>query len=668
MSNPVYEKLKQSNKLPSPTGVAMEILRLTSDERATIEAISSVVQSDPALAGRMLKLVNSPFTGVVRRIASVPDAVKLLGLRTIRGLALGLSLVTSHRRGGCRAFDYEAFWSESLARAVAARQLAIRLRSFPPEEAFTTGLLSKVGCLALATACPEAYASVLERFTGDSGNDLARLEREALGIDHATLSAEMMADWHLPEVLCEAVRSQVAGYRTGEQPDARVEQLLRMLHLAGSVACVLVRKQTTLESLTALVAEAGELHIDGEAFDPFFGSVAEEWRQAGVIFSIATRPVASLEELQAQAQHRSEPARVDQAGDRPGTGPTESGSELEPLRILIVDDDAASLRLLETYLTTAGYQVCTATSGAEALEKDRREPAQIIIADWQMPEMDGLELCRRLRAHEGLGFVYIIVLTAQSERHRVVGALDAGADDFMTKPYSREELVAHVRAGERIVRLEADLARRTHEIARYNAELTAANDRLRVMATTDELTGLANRREGLARLEEHWQLATRHGELLACIVADIDHFKRFNDTHGHAAGDVVLKAVADALQNAARREERVCRIGGEEFLIICPRTSAAGATAAAERMRRAVGDQSIRGHGGEYRVTLSAGVAERDEAMTRPDDLLKAADDMLYAAKEAGRNRIRTVGAPAETDPAAPASRAGQPEPAAASP
>jgi len=160
MVHPAYQKLKETNALPSPTGVALELLRLTANEYTSIDAIIAAVESDPALAGRVLKLVNSAFAGVSRRVAAVSVAVRLLGTRTLKNLALGLSLLSNNRNGSCQAFDYEAFWSESLARAVAARQIAAQLANFPPDEAFTTGLLSKIGRLALATAQPQEYACV----------------------------------------------------------------------------------------------------------------------------------------------------------------------------------------------------------------------------------------------------------------------------------------------------------------------------------------------------------------------------------------------------------------------------------------------------------------------------------------------------------------------------
>jgi two-component system, cell cycle response regulator len=316
-------------------------------------------------------------------------------------------------------------------------------------------------------------------------------------------------------------------------------------------------------------------------------------------------------------------------------------------RVLIVDDDRAILRLLEKYLVDAGHEVLQATNGREALRLVLGEAPPIVITDWMMPEMDGLELAHALREHEGVRFVYIILVTAHSEHNRLVEAFEAGIDDFLTKPIEKPELLARVRSGEHIARLEEDLAKRSREIHRLNAEmaitnekLAMANDKLKRMATTDELTGLLNRREAMHRLQELWHCEDRYGHQFSCIMLDVDNFKRFNDAHGHAVGDMVLRETAIVLRQSIRTTDIVCRVGGEEFLVLCPNVGAPGAAVCAEHLRAAVGAHDVRHEGKILNVTISLGVAERNQHMTLPDDLLKTADAALYAAKDSGRNRI----------------------------
>ncbi len=339
-------------------------------------------------------------------------------------------------------------------------------------------------------------------------------------------------------------------------------------------------------------------------------------------------------------------------------------------RVLIVDDDPSVLALLRRYLTIGGYEVISAENGAEALRIVLADAPPIVITDWSMPEMDGVELTRALRTHEGIGYIYVIVLTAHTEEDRLVAAFDAGADDYLAKPVKPKELLARLRAGRRINDLQSALDRRTREVHLANArmavasrELARANGKLTELATTDELTGLPNRREAMRRLGVHWASSSRHGGTLSCMVLDIDHFKQFNDTHGHAVGDRVLRGVATALRRAARMEEAVCRIGGEEFLVLCPYTTVVQAQAAANRLRQAVESNCMRIGLTELRVTISVGVAERTDEMGAPDELVHAADEALYLAKRTGRNRVcmaeqsttDSVGLPALTG-AAPAS------------
>ncbi len=313
-------------------------------------------------------------------------------------------------------------------------------------------------------------------------------------------------------------------------------------------------------------------------------------------------------------------------------------------RILVVDDDPMMLRLLTKHLRGANFEVLTADNGAEAMHLMMAEGPPLVISDWSMPGMTGLELCKNIRQTEGIGFVYLIILTAHAEKERVVEALNAGANDFLAKPFHREELLARVGAGMRIVTLEADLARRTRELYKANAELAVLNLKLNKVATTDELTDLPNRREGLKRLRNLWENALHEGAPLSCIMVDIDHFKRCNDTFGHESGDRVLREVARTMEGACRRKESVCRLGGEEFLILCPGQSLEEAAATAETIRRAVQDHAVQLETGELRATISLGVAGRNERTATADDMLRLADEALYAAKRAGRNRVHVAG------------------------
>ena len=320
-------------------------------------------------------------------------------------------------------------------------------------------------------------------------------------------------------------------------------------------------------------------------------------------------------------------------------------SDRHPTRIVIAEDDTPTRVLLERQLTKAGYDVIACENGMEALEAIRKEVSScIVVADWMMPEMDGLELCTTVRTLGEMQvlafFIYFILLTAHSETKQIVTGLEAGADDYVTKPYHKQELLARIRVGERIAGLQTELRQQQIELHKINSKFATLNQKLDDLAKTDVLTGLANRRHLLERFAEVWALVERNNQPLGCIMLDIDKFKSINDTLGHAAGDIVLKKLAETCRQCLRRYDVLGRIGGEEFCIICPDSPVKGIAHVAERIRDAVEQTEF--HAGDklIPVTVSLGVAGRNETHRGPDDLTSAADAMLYRAKESGRNQV----------------------------
>ncbi len=242
---------KNTNNLPSPQGVALEVLRLVADEATTAEDLARVVENDPAISARVLKAVNSPLAGVSRQIGSVQQAVTRLGFQTIKAITIALSLLAERREGPCKEFDYQRFWSESLARGVAMRHLAGHLKAMPADEAFTYGLLSLIGRLALVSVFPEKYANVLIAVGTEDRSELAEAEQAVFQIDSEELSALMMLDWGMPRAYtalqCEDLDG---GKQTGEQ----TETMRPMMQLCASMAKVLVESNTFRDQLTAILS------------------------------------------------------------------------------------------------------------------------------------------------------------------------------------------------------------------------------------------------------------------------------------------------------------------------------------------------------------------------------------------------------------------------------
>jgi len=295
-------------------------------------------------------------------------------------------------------------------------------------------------------------------------------------------------------------------------------------------------------------------------------------------------------------------------------------SDLPPSRkILVVDDDILVRKLLSRWLESEGYQVTQAAGGAEGLEAIRVSPPDILITDLEMPGMNGLELCRAVRAMDLPHYLYIVVLTGKTEEGSLIASLEAGADNFLTKPLSREELLARIRTSERILGLDSQL---------------------RKAALTDPLTGLFTRRAFLDQLYREWHRARREKVPLACAMIDIDFFKRINDVYGHAAGDIVLCSVAGQLRQHTRDEHILARLGGEEFCVLFPRCDEAGAATWAERVREAVARTPIPIGENLVTVTVSVGVADSSEDAVFPEQMLDWADQALLCAKQAGRDRV----------------------------
>jgi diguanylate cyclase (GGDEF)-like protein len=297
------------------------------------------------------------------------------------------------------------------------------------------------------------------------------------------------------------------------------------------------------------------------------------------------------------------------------------------VRILIADDDPVSCRLLDRLLHKWGYEVIAAHGGTEAWEVLQANDApRVALLDWMMPGLDGLEICRRIRARSSQAYVYIMLLTANDKIGNVVEGLESGADDYLTKPFHPQELRARLRVGLRMLELESGLVE--------------ARESLRFKASHDALTSIWNRGAIIELLERELARARRDGSSVGILLADIDHFKRINDTRGHLVGDEVLRAVAGRLKGEVRAYDAVGRYGGEEFLILLPGCDHAKLAAKAEQLVRIVERSSIETSTGPVAVTISiGGIASGECPHAELNSYLRAADTALYRAKTSGRNR-----------------------------
>jgi len=300
--------------------------------------------------------------------------------------------------------------------------------------------------------------------------------------------------------------------------------------------------------------------------------------------------------------------------------------------ILLVEDSRTQALKIQLMLEDHGYHVTIAQNGLEAMNILLSNRISIVISDWIMPEMDGYELCRAVRRHDFGSYVYLILLTAKDSKDDIIEGLEAGADDYLTKPVDDSELIARLTTAERIIRLESSLKLRNKEIA--------------LLAITDPLTEIFNRAYMNTNLPKTIKRAVRYKQQLSIIICDIDHFKNINDKYGHHMGDIILRSFAQSLNSSLRKDiDWVARYGGEEFIIVLPETGLNSAKIVAERLRHKVSEETP-DEENTIKITASFGIASlthgEDKSYLSASEMIKAADKCMYQAKEQGRNR--TVG------------------------
>ena len=295
------------------------------------------------------------------------------------------------------------------------------------------------------------------------------------------------------------------------------------------------------------------------------------------------------------------------------------------LKLLIADDSPVCCKLVESALSAQNFETFFATSGQEAIEIFTQHRPDLVITDWMMPDLTGVELCKRVREDFKESYAYIILLTSMNDKRELSAGLAAGADDYLTKPFEPEELRARLGVGCRVIEF--------HRLIEAKGRL------LEELALTDHLTGLPNRRALDTWVNTEVAAAVRHQFSLCAVLSDLDHFKRLNDAFGHSAGDIVLKKFAAILKDNCRRSNMCARIGGEEFLVVLTHTDVPGAVIAAERIREALAAQIFRFGNHDIVVTASFGIARLDSQSENFIQLVSRADEALYSAKRLGRNR-----------------------------
>lgn len=609
-----FHEMKTSNRLPSPSGTALEIMKLLQRDDAEISDVIKLVKLDPALTGRVLQFANSAAAGSHRSVTNIADAVMMMGMSAVKNFALSLSLVGNNNDNRCPNFNYAAYWSKSLATGVAISVLSTHERVISAEEAFTLGLLLCIGRLALATAWSESYGECIALAKNDDAA-LLKLEQERFAITHRELSVMLLADWGFSDLFLEGLK---LSYAPLNENLSKANSLAKQLVFAGKVANYCLADEAYRAILKPdLVVEASHNSFDEAELGAFLEVVLTQWQEWGKSINVKTDIRQSSPEL------------------------GEGKNILSGLNILVVDDDdLMMLARLSKQLTAAGHKVAACKDGDSALKYALEHKPDLIITNWHMKPMDGIQLSKTLHSSTWGSSIYIIMLTSTEEESALIEAFNAGIDDYVTTPISLKVLLARIRAGQRIITLQQEVEKERKDLQRYIAELAVANRRLELMANTDVLTGLSNRRYSLNRLEQEWTSAQRNKRPISVLMLDLDHFKSVNDTFGHDAGDLVLIQAAKVIKKCVRATDIPCRLGGEEFLVILPSTDGKEALLLAERIRKMI-EANQANVPLTKPMTVSIGAACSTNGKISGKELITLADEALYAVKREKRNAVK---------------------------
>jgi len=562
------------------------------------------------------------------------ELVDLLGVESAREAAVGLVLFRAFRMGRSPKFNYDEFWTRALARGLAARRIASMLQG-SPVPAFLSSFFSEFGQVVLAASNPEGYGGLLR---GENDEALIARERGLFGIDRNTAGWVVLRDAGISRAVFGPLLAKSRDIRSNGQPPVKLaswaQKNFNVGNLLGDI--IVANGPERADIWREFVALRKELELGRDVLNALGDLIVNDWWDWGDLLSVPTRTLPGFSELSDWNERNIEPVRFNPTGGRPLIARTNEHG----LDILFVEDNAVVREGTKRLLERAGHQIRTAGDGREALEILRQSPPQVVLSDWHMPNMDGLELCAHLRRTELGKRTFFILFTGEDDEDRIVTAYQAGINDFIAKRSPSAILLARITAAHNFLAQwkQVDEDRRIIRAHCEHSRRQAA--RMKEDSLTDALTGLPNRRFAMDRLRDEWARSERAGQTMSVVMIDIDHFKRVNDDHGHDVGDFVLQEVAEIFRSVTRRNEAACRIGGEEFLIICSDADLAAAASCGERVRSAIEAHHISFADFDRNVTISVGVAQRQESLADTNELFKAADEAIYQAKETGRNRV----------------------------
>ena len=597
--------------LPSPSAVALELMRALERRDMGLRELAHIARQDPVLVARMIQLANSAVFAGLRPAVAIEEAVLRIGTSGLARLAIALSLVQSSQSASIAGFDLQRFWLTSIQRGLVFQYLAQRVGKMLSAEAFSLGLLSEVGQLAMAVALG---AQAVSPDTAELSAELREQQRQRYGFDQTDASAVLLQHWGFPPLLAQAVRERSVPSTAAD--DSRDAQLARCVALSRGLRLLPDGTPADVEAVHRL---AVHLELTEDDLQGVLASAAHDMAGMASVFSL-----------------HLEQSEIDAEFDRLRRALANPPLLADPVaeQVLVLAADAQLRQSLRQVLDAARHAVVECATPQEAIDAVEVQGVRVLVLDWTAGS-EAAALCRHLRQRHGVR-LYILALARDMDERSVLDALDAGANDVLFAPVLPQMLLAKVQTGARATRVLASAEVERSASLHAQRSLEQRNAELLQAAGTDELTGLGNRRALDAYLPQAFEQARSHGQPLACLMFDLDEFKSINDRLGHDVGDRALRAAAQVLRQQSRGMDFVARVGGEEFLMLCPQTGGEAALRVAERIRASIAQPQA----GLPALTVSVGMAVGPAAYADAAALVRAADQALLQAKRLGRNRV----------------------------
>lgn len=444
-----FAELKISGTLPSPKGVALKVMQLCQDEALSLKDLAQTIQGDPVLAGRIIKIANYVNPNRSRPIASVTtDTLILIGIQAVRQVVLGLSLVNNYRDGRCKLFDYEKFWSHSVAMGSAAHAICSAIRVAAPAEMFNCGLMSGIGQLTLVTVRPESYCEMLSELPEATNMELQAAQLARFGTTQRDMTMMMLQDWGIPKLFIDALYYHGDPAASGYAENSRPLRITYALKLASLMADTCISTETE-DSLRPSIDELGALlELAPEQLDAIAIQTREEWQDWCGILGVRVKKTPTKEPIKATVPTAQV---VTPAQAAPFIPPANKHST--PLRILIASSNESQRTNLNKVLQSLGHGVSVIDSGTKAIQTIAQFRPHVLMVDWLLPELDGISLCRKLRSIPATEKLYYIIISPFEEERRKVEAYDAGVDTIIQTPLNPRLLLSQLTVPQRYVRL-----------------------------------------------------------------------------------------------------------------------------------------------------------------------------------------------------------------------